>query len=229
MVKFMAERKTIIIIGAGGFAREVLDIFDACNDAGDHYDVLGYVVEPAFGTPGTLVSGKPVLGGLDCLRDRYRNVSVICGVGSPELRRRLVMETGKYGARFCSLIHPSVQMSRRNSIGSGVVIAAGCILTNHIRLGDHVQVNLDCTIGHDAVFGDFVTVAPGTHISGAVKIATGSSIGTGVNIINRLVIGEWSVIGAGTTVIRDVPPNSTVVGVPGKVVKQRPGGWHLAR
>jgi sugar O-acyltransferase (sialic acid O-acetyltransferase NeuD family) len=223
----MAERKKVVIIGAGGFAREVLDIFDACNDAGDHYVVLGYVVESPFGAPGAIVNEKPILGGLEWLDRHHRDVFVICGVGAPELRRRLVLETAKRGARFCSVLHPSVQMSRRNSIGSGVIIAAGCILTNQIQIGDHVQINLDCTIGHDAIISDFVTVSPGTHISGNVTIRTGCNIGTGVNIINRLEIGEWSVIGAGSTIIRNVPPNTTVVGVPGKVVTQREDGWHL--
>jgi len=223
----MAERKKVVIIGAGGFAREVLDIFDACNNAGDRYDVLGYVVESPFGTPGAIVNEKPILGGLEWLDGQHRDVFVICGVGAPELRRRLVLEAVKRGARFCSIIHPTVRMSRWNSIGSGVVIAAGCILTNQIRVGDHVQLNLDCTIGHDVLIGDFVTVSPGTHISGNVTIRTGGNIGTGVNIINRLEIGEWSVIGAGSTLIRNVPPNTTVVGVPGKVVTQREDGWDL--
>lgn len=225
----MSEKKKIVIIGAGGFAREVLDIFDACNDAGDRYEVLGYVVEPPYGAPGTIIHERPILGGLEWLEGRHRDVHIICGVGAPELRLRLVSEAAKRGGRFCSVFHPSVRMSRRNSIGTGVVIAAGSILTNQIRIGDHVQINLDCTIGHDVILGDFVTVAPGTHISGEVTISTGCNIGTGVNLINRLTVGEWSVIGAGSTVIRNVPPNATVVGVPGRVVKQREKDWHLAR
>jgi sugar O-acyltransferase (sialic acid O-acetyltransferase NeuD family) len=223
----MAEKKNVVIIGAGGFAREVLDIFDACIDAGDRYDVLGYVVDSPFGTPGTIVNEKPILGGLEWLDGHHRDIFVICGVGAPEVRRRLVVDAVKKGARFCSIVHPSVRMSKWNSLGVGVIIAAGCILTNQIRIGDHVQLNLDCTVGHDVAIGDFVTVSPGTHISGNVTIRTGSNIGTGVNIINRLEIGEWSVIGAGSTIIQDVPPNATVIGVPGKVVKRREDGWYL--
>jgi sugar O-acyltransferase (sialic acid O-acetyltransferase NeuD family) len=225
----MDESKKVAIIGAGGFAREVLDIFDACNEAGGCYDVLGYIVEPGFGAAGVTVNGKPILGGIDWLGRQRGDVFTICAVGAPEVRRRLVVEALDAGARFCSIIHPSVRMSRWNSIGSGVVIAAGCILTNQIRIGDHVQLNLDCTVGHDVMIGDYVTVSPGTHISGNVTVRTGGNIGTGVNIINRLEIGEWSVIGAGSTLIRDVPPNTTVVGVPGKVVTRREDGWYLKR
>jgi sugar O-acyltransferase (sialic acid O-acetyltransferase NeuD family) len=223
----MAESKKVAIIGAGGFAREVLDIFDACNEAGDRYDVLGYIVEPGFGSPGVIVNGKPILGGLDWLGKRRDEVFAICAIGAPEVRRRLVVEAMSKGARFCSIIHPTVLMSRWISMGSGVVIGAGCILTNQIRIGDHVQLNLDCTVGHDTTIEDFATVSPGTHISGNVTIRSGCFIGTGVNIINRLEIGEWSVIGAGSTLIRNVPPNSTVMGAYAKALLQREEGWHL--
>ena len=223
----MDESNKIAIIGAGGFAREVLDIFDACNEAGGRYEVLGYVVESSYGAPGVIVNGKPILGGIEWLAKQRGEVFAICGIGAPDVRRRLVMEAMNVGARFCSIVHPSVRMSQWNSLGVGVVIAAGCILTNQIRIGDHVQLNLDCTVGHDVLIGDFATVSPGTHISGNVTIRTGCNIGTGVNIINRLEIGEWSVIGAGSTLIRNVPPNTTVVGVPGKVVTQRQDGWYL--
>lgn len=223
----MAESKKVVIIGAGGFAREVLDIFDACNENGHRYDVLGYIVEPGFGKSGDIVNDKPILGGFEWLADRQDEISAVCAVGAPEVRRRLVMEATSAGTRFCSIIHPSVRMSRWISIGSGVVIAAGCILTNQIRIGNHVQINLDCTIGHDVLIGDLVTVSPGTHVSGGVTISTGCHVGTGVNIINRLNLGEWSVIGAGSTVIRDVPPNATVVGVPAREVKKRESGWYL--
>ena len=223
----MDRCKKIAIIGAGGFAREVLDIFDACNEAGNRYDVLGYIVEPGFGAPGVIVNGKPILGGIEWFGKQRGEVFAICAIGAPEVRRRLVVEAKNAGARFCSIIHPTVRLSSWNSIGSGVIIAAGCILTNQIRIGDHVQLNLGCTVGHDVMIGDFATVSPGTHISGNVTIRTGCNIGTGVNIINRLELGEWSVIGAGSTLIRNVSPNATVVGVPGKVVTQRGDGWFL--
>jgi serine acetyltransferase len=112
-------------------------------------------------------------------------------------------------------------------MGEGIVITAGCILTNRIRLANHVHVNLDCTIGHDVILEDYVTLAPGVHVSGKVTFEEGCYIGTGANIVERIRVGAWSIIGAGSTIIRDVPPNTTVIGVPGKVIKQREFGWYL--
>ncbi|MFN8496865.1 MAG: acetyltransferase [Anaerolineae bacterium] len=217
----------VVIIGAGGFAREVLDVFEACNQDTPRYDVLGFIVDPQYGAPGTLVNDKPILGGFDRLRDLADHVKVICGVGAPEYRRRLVARARELGCHFCSVVHPSVIVTRWVEIGEGSVIAASCTLSNHVNIGAHVHINPACTIGHDTMFADFAALGPGVCVSGNVVLQEGCYVGTGASIIQRIEVGRWSVIGAGCTVIRNVLPNSTVVGVPGRVVKTRESGWHL--
>lgn len=219
--------RNFVIIGAGGFAREVLDIFEACIDAGEDCKVLGYIVESQFGGPGTIINDKPILGGFEWFKTQPPGTYTVCGVGAPEVRRRLTLQAEQNGARFGNIIHPHAVVTRRITLGEGVVITAGCIFTNQIRLGNHVHVNLDCTIGHDAVLEDYATLAPGVHVSGHVTLGEGAYVGTGANIIEKKKIGAWSVVGAGSVVTSDVPPNTTLVGVPGKVVKVRPEGWHL--
>lgn len=216
----------VIIIGAGGFAREVLDVLEAANARTASYEILGFIVDPQYAEPGMEVNGKPILGGFEWLGQHVDDVSAICGVGSPDLRYQLVERARKLGVRFFSVIHPQAIFTRWVTVGEGTIVTAGCILTNRITLGNHVQVNLDCTVGHDTVAEDFVTLAPGVHVSGNVTLCEGCSVGTGANIIEKKNVGSWATIGAGTTVISDVPPNSTVVGVPGKVVRTKPSGWH---
>lgn len=222
----MRSRK-VVIIGAGGFGREVLDIFDAINAQDEKHEVLGFIVDPQYGTPPTLVNDKPILGGLDWLTGREGDVEIICGIGAPELRLRMVRRTMLAAARFCSVRHPSVVSSRWNSIGAGSVLAAGCVLTNRIRIGEHVQINLSCSVCHDSSLGDFATVAPGVRISGNVTIEEGAYVGTGASLLQGVSIGRWSVVGAGSTVLGDVPPNSVVVGSPARVIKTRADEWQL--
>ena len=90
-----------------------------------------------------------------------------------------------------------------------------------------MHLNLDSTVGHDAVIEDYVTVSPGVHVSGNVTLKEGSFIGTGANLIEGKTVGAWSVVGAGSAVISDIAPNVTAVGIPAKAVKTRPDGWHL--
>jgi sugar O-acyltransferase (sialic acid O-acetyltransferase NeuD family) len=217
----------VVIVGAGGHGREVLDVFEALNEGTRRYEVLGYIVETGFGTPGELVNGRPILGDFDWLDGHTHEVEVICGVGAPELRRRLVQRAAAVGARFCSVVHPSVVRTRWIEVGAGVVIAPGCVLTNQIRIGNHVHVNVGCTIAHDGVLEDFATLAPGVRVCGNVTLEEGCYVGTGANIVERRRIGAWAVVGAGSTIVQDVPPNTTVVGVPGRVVRTREVGWQL--
>jgi sugar O-acyltransferase (sialic acid O-acetyltransferase NeuD family) len=217
----------LAIIGAGGFGREVLDLVESANDAGADYEVLGFIVDPVFARPGTMVNGKPVLGGFDWLAAHAADVVVTCAVGAPEDRLRLVQRAQQAGARFCSLVHPSVERSRHVEIGIGVIVNAGCVVTTNVHLGDHAQVHVGSCVSHDATVAPFATLSPGVLVSGNVTIGEGAFLGTGAAVIQRMRVGAWSVVGAGSTVIRDVADNTTVVGVPARILKTRPPGWHL--
>jgi sugar O-acyltransferase (sialic acid O-acetyltransferase NeuD family) len=212
--------KQLVIIGAGGHGREILNIIEACNLAGTaEYQVAGFIVESGYGTPGTLINGKPILGDFNWLKDRAAEVSVIGAVGSPALRNRLVYQAQQLGFEFETLIHPGALLTPYISLGKGVVIAAGAILSSQIKLGNHVHINIGCTISHDVVMEDFVTISPGAHIAGNVRLETGCFIGLGASIIEGKRIGQWSLVGAGSVIIRDVPAHTTVAGVPGRLIK----------
>ncbi|MFN8626409.1 MAG: acetyltransferase [Candidatus Binatia bacterium] len=217
----------VVIIGAGAHAREVLDVFDAVNQVARRYYVLGFIVEPGFGTPGELVNDLPILGGVDWLETRAGALQAICGVGAPELRRRLATHVAQRGVPFCSIVHPNAVLTRWVTMGSGVMISAGCVLTNRVRIGNHAHVNVGCTISHDCLLEDFVTLAPGVHAAGGVRFREGCSVGVGTSIIPRCEVGAWSTVGAGSAIIRDVPANSTVAGVPGSVLMRQAGRHHL--
>ena len=217
----------VVIIGAGAHARETLDVVDAINAQAPTYDVLGYVVERDFGTPGALVNERPILGDFDWFAGHVPTVQAICAVGAPELRRRLALRAADAGVRFCSVVHPSVLLTRRVTWGCGVVLCAGCVLTTQVQIADHVHINIGCTVSHDSVLEDFATLAPGVHAAGGVVFREGCNVGVGSTIAPRRAIGAWSVVGTGAVVIDDVPDNSTVVGVPATVRNMREPGWHL--
>jgi sugar O-acyltransferase (sialic acid O-acetyltransferase NeuD family) len=217
----------VVIIGAGGFGRETLDIYQACNAVKPTYSVLGFVDEDPDKHK-MLVNGIPVVGGLDWFEKvDPTSFEIVCTIGASHSRRRFVEWATKRALRFGNVIHPSAIMTPFIKFGRGVIIAAGSIITNNITIGNHVILNLDCTVGHDTSIGDYCTINPGVHISGRVKIGEGTYIGTGAVINDRITIGEWTIIGAGAVVHRDLPANVTAVGVPSAVIKEREAGWHL--
>ncbi len=218
--------KPLVILGAGGFARETQDVVDAINAESLTWDVLGFLVDAQYGAAGTIVQNKPILGEFSWLSG-HTGVHVVCGVGAPEHRRHMIERLSIFDVQFATLVHPSVIKTCWMTLGAGTVITAGCVLSNHVAIADHVHINPSCTIGHDVTIESFVSLAPGVLVSGNVHIHEGAYIGTGASIIEKKTISAWSVVGAGSTVLKNVPANTTVVGTPAKVIKERPEGWHL--
>lgn len=210
--------RKLFIYGSGGFAREVAWL---AQETG--FQVVGFIDDNPDKI-GSLINGIMVLS-LEDASAFVPEVSVVIAVGSPQTREKLYLKASNVGFSFTTLVHPRVEMSKFVEMGEGTVIAAGSILTTNITLGKHVQINLDCTIGHDVVMEDFATLAPGVHVSGWVRIGKRAYIGTGAVIINGregepIVIGDDAIVGAGAVVTRSVPPATTVVGVPAKPLQK---------
>jgi sugar O-acyltransferase (sialic acid O-acetyltransferase NeuD family) len=222
----MADLTPLVIFGAGGFAREVLELVRDINAESLTYDVIGFLDDDRR-LHGTVSNGLPVLGDSSWLERRLPLPAMVLGLGNPALKRRIAERVRGSIRTFPVLIHPSVVMSKYVECGPGVIIAAGNILTCNIRLGEFTLLNLACTVGHDVAIDRFSTIAPGVNVSGEVHIQEGCDVGTGSVVIQRLSIGAWSVIGAGAVVTKDIPANCTAIGVPAKPFKFRHDGWQL--
>ena len=216
-----------VIFGAGGHGREVLDscLAAEAEDATDLH-VIGFIDDDAS-SHGSNVSNRPVLGGIDWLRARVgSDIRILVGVGSPVVHRQIVLRVADMGFRFGSTTHPSVQVSPFARIGEGTIISVNALVMTGAHIGRHVNVNTGVSIAHDVVIDDFVNLAPRVALAGNVHVGTGSDIGIGASVIQGITIGEWAVVGAGAVVIKDVPANSLVAGVPATVKKQNDPGWH---
>ena len=218
--------KQILIYGAGGFAREVKDVVDAVEEARGGIRCAGFL-DDVSGNHGKVLNGIPILGGEEKVPEWKDRAEFFIGIGVPSIKRKVAEKVERLGGKFDILYHPTVVKSRFVEFGEGTIVTAGVILTNQIRIGRQVILNLGVTVGHDCVLEDYVTVAPGVYISGNVHIGEGTDIGTGVSIIQGLKIGRWSIVGAGSVVTKDIPDNCTAVGVPARVIKTREEGWHL--
>lgn len=210
----------VVILGAGGFARETAWVFSEANEDQKRWNVLGYIDDnPAL--QGQLMCDLPVLGGFDWLaRNARKSFQVIAAVGQTPTRKLFADRASRLGLRFCTVIHPSARMSRWVEIGPGAIVAAGNIFTTQIQIGAHVLVNMSCTIGHDCVIGAYSNINPGCQISGSVRFGQGVYFGTGAVIIQGKSVGDWSTIAAASMVTTDIPSHVTAVGVPCRVIKK---------
>ncbi len=217
----------LVIFGTGGAGRDTEQIVRDINADRTQYNLLGYL-DGNHQNHGQEIHGLPVLGDLDWLTD-HPSTRVVIAVGNPPARRRLFERASKLGhERFVTLIHPQASVGKWVDIGEGSTLYAACVLTVDIRVGRFAWLNVASTLAHDVVAEDFVTLAPAANVSGNVTLGTGCDLGTNCAIKHQVRIGEWSIIGAGAAVVKDVPPNVTMVGVPAKVLQTREPGWHLA-
>jgi sugar O-acyltransferase (sialic acid O-acetyltransferase NeuD family) len=192
-----------------------------CEQLG--YEVAGFLDERPD-MKGQMVDEVPVLGDLPDIINLRQQVKVVCaGVGSPQLKRRFVQKTRDHGFSFAeTLIHPSVQFSRKTRFGIGSVICAGTIITINVQVGDFVIVNNSSTLAHDVIISDYATLSPGVNISGNVTVEEGVFIGTGSALREKITVGAWSMIGGGAFVRDNVPRGVLYAGVPAVLKKSLP-------
>ena len=213
--------KSVVIVSAGGFGREVLEIFKAQNKISKTWDILGFIDEDKQ-LHGKIMNGYPVVGGLDWLREHNNNkLGCVCAIGTCETRKQVVEKLQEIGVNFHNAIHPSVIMSDFVELGKDVIICAGSILTVNIKIGDHVHIDTNCIVAHDAVIGGYCRLNPGVKINGNNQLGEGVYVGTGAIFIQGISVGSWSTIGAGAVVIEDIPEKVVAVGVPAKVIERK--------
>lgn len=210
--------KNIVIVGSGGFGREVAWLIERINEKNKEWNILGFV-DDADETQGKTINGYPVLGKNDYLCNY--NGYVVCAIGSSGTRKRVIekLQAINSNINFATVIDPSVIMSNYIEIGKGCIICANTILTTNIKIGDFCIINLACTIGHDAILEDFVTLYPTVNVSGNTHYGELVELGTGTQIIQGKNVGEGTIVGAGSVVVKDLPANCTAVGAPAKPIK----------
>jgi len=200
-------QKRIHIIGAGGHARVVIQLARACG-----YTVVG-ILDDDRNKIGSELLGVPVTGTAQSQATLDEDIPAMIAIGKNATRERLDRELNH---RWVSLIHPSAVVDDTAEIGEGTVVMAGAIVQAGSILGRHTVLNTGATVDHDCHLADFSHVCPGVNLPGNVQIGVGAMIGAGATAIPGAIVGDWSVVGAGSTIVRSIPDNVTAVGAPAR-------------
>jgi sugar O-acyltransferase (sialic acid O-acetyltransferase NeuD family) len=211
------KRKRIVIVGAGGMAREMASTLHWINRFEPRFDFLGYVVSD-LSRLGARDSRDQVLGDFRWLKQNRPSVDALAlGVGSPAARLKLAAELAALlqEVEWPALIHPTAVIDLASAeVGEGCFIGAGVVATVNIALEPFALVNFGATLGHEAHIGRGSVLNPGANISGGVVIGEGVLVGTGAQILQYLRVGSRAIVGAGAVVTKNVTCDTTVVGVP---------------
>ncbi len=205
----------VLILGAGGHGKVVLDILRAAKQ----HNPVGFI-DADRSLTGTTINGLPVQGAPNVLpKLRAKVKGAIVAIGDNHTRRSYAAMVREHGLELVNALHPSAVVSAGVQIGRNVVVCAGGIVCVDVKLSDSVIVNTSAVVDHECEVGEAVHVCPGALLAGRVRVGAEAFIGMGAKVIQCLTIGDGAVIGAGAVVIEDIPAGATAVGVPARVIK----------
>lgn len=206
--------KPVFIVGAGGFGRELLAWCMHDPAYGRDWQVRGFIDD----NPDAL-NGYDMPVGVSSSISAYTpgaTDELLCAIGRPAVKREVVGRLKVKGARFRGYVHPTVVQGPRVSLGEGVVLCPGVVLTCDIKLGDFVMFNCGASAGHDVRVGDCSTISGHCDLTGFVTVGEEVFMGSGARVIPSRKIGNRAIVGAGSAVIMNVAAGATVMGVPAK-------------
>ena len=204
----MTTKLRLILVGGGGFGRELSAWAAQAADAGQLPALSGYLDD----REGAM--GNCELAWLGALCDfTVRNQDrFIIGVGSPPAKAAIVASLREKGGQFARLVHPTVVLGRNNFLGEGVILAPFSMNTADTRMGDFVTLLSFSGLGHDSSAGAFTTISSHVDLMGGCSVGERVFVGSGARVMPGVNVGSDAVIGAGATVMRSVQQATTVFG-----------------
>jgi sugar O-acyltransferase (sialic acid O-acetyltransferase NeuD family) len=224
----VACKRELVIVGAGGYGSVAASVADDINalaskhDQEAPWDVVGYADSDATKI-GRRHAGRAVLGTIEEMgRDFHgRDIWFFCAIGENDVRAKIVRIAEEFGWKPATLVHPTTVLASNVEIGAGSYIGPVSVISVNTKIGAHVVVDMHVSIGHDAVLNDFCAVFPGARISGCCCLEKYALVGSNATLLPGTRVGERAVVGASSLAHGLVEPDTTILGVPGRVVHRR--------
>lgn len=216
--------KQIIIFGSGGHGRSVYEVIrtEKKFKVKGFFNSIKKTGDPIFRSSIISEDFKELKADLK----RHKIDGGIIAIGDNFLRNRLynLIINECPGFKFITSIHPTATVSKDVTIGEGTVIMAHAFVNSGSVIGNHVIINSSSSSDHNCVLNDFSSIGPGAILGGKVSIGKMSAVCLGANIINGIIVGDNTVIGAGSLVLKNVQNNILAYGTPANMIKKRKSG-----
>lgn len=208
--------ENLIIVGASGFGRELLYTIEEINIINPIWNVLGFIDDNPNALEGMNAAYR-VLGPISTWKPTGNELYALA-IANPTTKEKVVPILKDRGARFATILAPTVTVGTNSTLGEGVVAFGQTGISVNVTIGDFVFFNALDGIGHDVVIGDYCTFGPKVCISGATKMGKCVNVGALASTYPGITVGDYATIGMNSAAIRRVKPHTTVMGVPAKVL-----------
>lgn len=208
--------KDLIIVGASGFGRELLNLIETMNQPKPTWNVLGFIDDDPHALDGLALEHR-ILGSITGWQPKDDEMYAL-GIAAPKVKERIVSILKGKGVRFATIIAPTVSVARGSKVGEGVVIFEHTGISVNVHVGDFVFFNEMVSVGHDTDIGDYCTFGPKACISGKNVIGKCVNVGAMASTFPGIEVGDHATIGMGSAAIRRVKSGTTVVGVPARAI-----------
>ena len=213
--------KKIIIIGGIGNGTVALSTIEDINQITPQWEVLGFFND--FETNN--INGYPVIGKIDHESAsgylKNKDVYFLYTLISTKLNHKFIHKLHNIYLpieKFATIIHPTAVVSKFAQLGYGVSIQPFVSVGPNVTIGNHVQIYAQSLIGHNSTLDDYSYVANNACIGASVHLKPGAYLGTNCSILENVTIGEWSLVGIGSVIIKDIADYTKVVGNPSRSI-----------
>lgn len=213
--------KKIVLIGAGGFGREVAaNLIGAINWRKPTYELLGFLDDGPQFSAGMTIDGHPWLGNHKWILDHKDDVVCTCTIAKAPVKKQIQSELMRQGVKFESIIEQTAYIAPSSKIGPGCVFYGGVKISINCNIGAGVLFNSDVNVGHDVTIGDYTSIMPDSGISGDCHVGSEVEIGGHAFIVPGRKIGDGAKVAAGSIVFSNVKAGTTVLGNPAKRMRE---------
>ncbi|WP_407535960.1 acetyltransferase [Cetobacterium somerae] len=210
--------KEIMIIGAGGHAKVIIDIIlQRKKNLNDNLVIKGILDDSFNENEKKDLFGIPIIGKVNKILELPSNIYYIIAIGNNDIRKKISQNYKEI--KYITLIHPKAIVAENVSLDEGTVLMAGSIVNSDTKIGKHCIINTGSIVEHDNIIKDYVHISPGATLCGGVIIEEETWVGARSTIIQGIRIGKKVIIGAGSVTIKDIDSFSTVIGIPAKNIK----------
>lgn len=212
----------LAIYCGGGLGREVFELAYLINEIKHRWEKIIFVDDVI---PDDRVHGIEKFS-FDEFKKIYtpNDVKFVIANGEPVVRDLLYNKVKESGYNFDTLIHPDVRISKTTTLGDGVIINMGVIITCDIAIGNNVYFQPFSCVGHDAKIDDSCVISSYSAICGHCEIGKASYIATHSAIKENIKVGSNCIVGMGAMVLRNVPDKMVVLGNPARIIRTNDEG-----